>query len=89
VWNDLAWPDVLPAGELVGVGAATPALSLTSPTEPEKATQHADDMQVAWGPSMTAADAAYVMYQAPVLVGVHAAEMLTPRTTDGAGLPRP
>ncbi len=89
VWNDLAWPDVLPTGELVGVGATTPTFTLAAPTEPEKATQHADDVQVSWGPTMTAADAAYVMYQAPVLVGVHAAEMLTPRASDGAGLPRP
>jgi hypothetical protein len=38
---------------------------------------------------MTAADAAYVLFQAPVLVAVHAAEMLTRKTGDGAGLPRP
>jgi hypothetical protein len=89
VWNDLAWPDVLPTGDLVGVGAATPTFTLATPTEPEKTTQHADDVQVSWGPAMTAADAAYVMYQAPVLVAVHADEMLTPRTQDAAGLPRP
>ena len=89
VWNDLAWTDVLPVGELVGVGPATPALTLTAPTEPEKTDQHADDVHVSWGSSMTAADVAYIAYQAPVLVGVHAAEMLTPRTSDGAGLPRP
>jgi hypothetical protein len=89
VWNDLAWSDVLPAGELVGVGATTPTFILAAPTEPEKTAQHADDVQVSWGPNMTAADSAYVMYQAPVLVGVHAAEMLTPRTQDAAGLPRP
>jgi hypothetical protein len=89
VWGDLAWSDVLPAGELVGVGFTTPALTLATPSEPEKETQHADDVQVSWGPEMTAADVAYVAYQAPVLVGVHAAEMLTPRTSDSAGLPRP
>jgi hypothetical protein len=89
VWNDLAWSDVLPAGELLGVGATTPTFTLAVPTEPEKTAQHADDVQVSWSPNMTAADAAYVMYQAPVLVGVHAAEMLTPRTQDAAGLPRP
>ena len=89
VWNDLAWTDVLPTGELVGVGSTTPSLTLATPTEPEKAAQHADDVQVSWGPSMTAADVAYVAYQAPVLVGVHAAEMLTPRASDAAGLPRP
>jgi hypothetical protein len=88
VWNDLAWPDVLPAGDLLSVGATTPSFSLSTPTEPEKATQHADDVQISWGPNMTAADAAYVMYQAPVLVAVHAAEMLIPRTADSAGLPR-
>ena len=38
---------------------------------------------------MSAADAAYILFQAPVLVAVHAAEMLTPTTSDGAGLPRP
>ena len=89
MWNDLAWTDVLPAGELVGVGATTPALALTAPGEPEKVAQHADDVQVSWGPAMTAADVAYIAYQAPVLVGVHAAEMLTPRASDAAGLPRP
>jgi hypothetical protein len=89
VWSDLAWSDVLPTGELVGVGTTTPTLTLAAPSEPEKATQHADDVQVRWGPSMTAADVAYVAYQAPVLVGVHAAEMLTPRASDSAGLPRP
>ncbi len=89
VWNDLSWTDVLPTGELVGVGATIPTPTLTAPTEPEKAAQHTDDVQVSWGPAMTAADVAYVTYQAPVLVGVHAAEMLTPRSADGAGLPRP
>jgi hypothetical protein len=89
VWNDLAWSDVLPTGKFVGVGATTSALTLDTPTDAEKAAQHADDVQVSWGPAMTAADVAYVTYQGPVLVGVHAAEMLTPRASDSAGLPRP
>jgi hypothetical protein len=92
VWNDLAWPDVLPAGELVPVGAGAPAPTLGTPSpqdEQEKLVQHAEDVHVRWGPEMTAADAAYVLFQAPVLVAVHAAEMLTPKTGDGAGLPRP
>jgi hypothetical protein len=92
VWNDLAWPDVLPAGELVPVGAGAPEPTLGTPSaqdEQEKIDQHSEDVRVRWGPGMTAADAAYVLFQAPVLVAVHAAEMLTPRTGDGAGLPRP
>ena len=92
VWNDLAWPDVLPTGDLVPVGAGAPAPTLVAPSptdEPEKIDQHAEDAHVRWGPDMTAADAAYVLFQAPVLVAVHAAEMLTPKTGDSAGLPRP
>jgi hypothetical protein len=92
VWNDLAWPDVLPAGELVPVGAGAPAPALSAPSpqdEQEKLDQHAEDVHVQWGPGMTAADAAYVLFQAPVLVAVHAAEMLTRKAGDGAGLPRP
>jgi hypothetical protein len=92
VWNDLAWPDVLPTGELVPVGAGAPAPALSAPSpqdEQEKLDQHAEDVHVQWGPGMTAADAAYVLFQAPVLVAVHAAEMLTRKAGDGAGLPRP
>jgi len=92
VWNDLAWPDVLPAGDVVSAGAGAPTFTLDPPgaaEDQEKIDQHDEDEHVHWGPTMTAADAAYVLFQAPVLVAVHAAEMLTPRTSDGAGLPRP
>ena len=92
VWNDLAWPDVLPAGDVVSAGAGAPTFTLDPPgaaEDQEKVDQHDEDEHVRWGPGMSAADAAYVMFQAPVLVAVHAAEMLTPRTSDGAGLPRP
>ncbi len=84
---------MLPAGELVPAGPGAPtsdAEPRPSPLdEPEKLAQHDEDVHVRWGPDMTAADVAYVLFQAPVLVAVHAAEMLTPRTADGAGLPRP
>ena len=92
VWNDLAWPDVLPTGDVVSAGGGAPTFNLEPPgaaEDQEKVDQHDEDEHVNWGPAMTAADAAYVMFQAPVLVAVHAAEMLTPRTSDGAGLPRP
>ena len=73
-----------------GPGAPAPTLGTPSSTdEQEKLDQHAEDVHVRWGPDMTSADAAYVLFQAPVLVAVHAAEMLTPKTGDGAGLPRP
>jgi hypothetical protein len=87
VWNDLAWPDVLPAGQPPGgvtylrLDAGTPTLTLTQPADPqdqEKADQYAEDKYLTWNAAMSAADAAYILYQAPVLVAVHARVMLTP-----------
>ena len=42
----------------------------------EKTTQHQDDRQVAWSRDMSSAELAYILFQAPVLVAVHASEML-------------
>ena len=82
VWNDLSWADVQsgPAGSFIEITNATPALSLAAPTLPdevEKQEQHADDKNLSWNKDMSAADIAYIIFQAPVLVAVHAAEMLT------------
>ncbi|MEQ1638719.1 MAG: hypothetical protein ABL903_18830 [Methylococcales bacterium] len=38
--------------------------------------QHLEDVQVQWNDASNAAELAYILYQAPVLIGVHAAEML-------------
>jgi hypothetical protein len=41
--------------------------------------QRAEDLQIKWngdGHAVDAADLAYILYQVPVLVAVHAAEML-------------
>lgn len=78
VWNDLAWPDVAPDPGTrylpVDSGAAT--LTLTPPSDPDKADQHAEDAALSWHPGISSADLAYLLYQAPVLVAVHAREML-------------
>jgi hypothetical protein len=81
VWNDLAWPDVQPGapGSPIPVGGATPAPALTPPTGPqdqEKVAQHAEDTAVTWHADMGASDVAYILFQAPVLVAVHASQML-------------
>jgi hypothetical protein len=78
VWNDLAWPDVLPAdAAFLPVGAtATPHALPGAVTEPEKQDQWNDDRALHWGSDLTASEVAYIMYQAPVLVAVHAHEML-------------
>jgi hypothetical protein len=80
VWNDLAWPDVVPAG---GAGPAyirfdpnTPTLTLNAPADPDKADQFAEDRTLTWHAGIDSADLAYILYQAPVLVAVHAREML-------------
>ncbi len=81
-WNDLAWPDVYdPVGDdgFLQVGAGSPTLTLEEPPDDANSfvqTQHPEDIQIAWRPQMNAAELAYILYQVPVLVGVHAAEML-------------
>lgn len=80
-FNDLAWTDAgvapdghLPAGVFTGVALAAPGAG-----EPEKADQHAEDVLV--NPAgQSASRLAYVLYQAPVMVAIHAAEMLRVRT---------
>jgi hypothetical protein len=80
-WGDLGWPDVLASGaEFVDLAAGAPGLTVPAPTAPtpnEDATitQQREDSQINWN-SSNSAELAYILYQAPVLVGVHAAEML-------------
>jgi hypothetical protein len=50
------------------------------PGEEEKEDQRKEDVQVRWGDDVSAAELAYIMYQAPAMVAVHAAEMLPRRT---------
>jgi hypothetical protein len=40
--------------------------------------QHLEDKALTWNPGMSSADVAYILYQAPVLIAVHAGEMLPP-----------
>ncbi len=82
VWNDLAWPDVVPGlqdGDFIKI-SEVPALSLSSSepsgAEQEKKEQWQEDHLLNWTGSINSAELAYIMFQAPVLIGVHAAEML-------------
>ena len=75
--NDLAWSDA-GVGEGGNLGAATFASISLAPLgtdDGEKTDQRADDLQVV-GVTSSAARWAYLLYQSPVLVAVHAAEML-------------
>jgi hypothetical protein len=85
VWNDLSWDDITPAvpeGDFIRITAQTQTLTATQPLEPddaEKTEQQQEDANVTWSSGMSSAELAYILYQVPVLVAVHASEML-PRT---------
>lgn len=87
VWNDLSWSHVTPAvaeGDFLQVDSTTAAIALQTlelPAEKEKETQKTEDSAVQWSKDMSAADLAYVLYQVPVLVAVHASEMLPQEQT--------
>jgi hypothetical protein len=82
-WSDLAWEDVTTEQDYLRIrpGMASHELTVAPPaTEgPEEMEQHLEDRQFRWNENTNAADVAYVLYQLPVLVAVHAAEML-PKT---------
>ncbi|MGE5830969.1 MAG: hypothetical protein ACM30G_21790 [Micromonosporaceae bacterium] len=82
VWNDLSWPDVDPANRgYLALDANTvpvPLLEFDNPVEDaEKAEQHLEDLSLPlWHAGLSSADIAYILFQAPVLMAVHAEEML-------------
>lgn len=80
VWNDLSWPDIQPGavGSFIQIdGTVGPLTLVAPPATDEKFEQYGDDKKVTWNlAGMTSAELAYLFFQAPVLVGVHASEML-------------
>jgi prepilin signal peptidase PulO-like enzyme (type II secretory pathway) len=82
VWNDLRWQDVTPAvaeGGYLQITAQTETITANQPLESdddEKTEQRQEDGNITWSRDMSSAELAYVLYQVPVLVAVHAAEML-------------
>jgi len=83
-WNDLSWPNVDPAGhgfiELDAGTAQVPLVPFDNPRDDqEKEAQHGEDTSLPlWHAGLSSADLAYILFQAPVLLAVHAQEMLTP-----------
>jgi hypothetical protein len=77
-WNDLAWSDVMtPFEEGASLRVGQRSVTLTSPgaTSPAK-TQYDEDQRFRWQAATHSAELAYILYQVPVLMAVHAAEML-------------
>jgi hypothetical protein len=77
-WNELSWSDVLNVfnpGDFLRIGEKT--LTLTDPgSGSDDKPQHDEDRNYLWRPDTDAGELAYILYQLPVLVAVHAAEML-------------
>jgi len=80
VWSDLGWDNVQPspAGAFISIDPAMNEFTVRPPQlsqDQEKVEQHNDDVAIRWDRNMNAADVAYVLFRAPVLVAVHGAEM--------------
>jgi hypothetical protein len=77
-WNDLAWTDVLndfTASAFLRIGEK--AVNLTNPNSTGGLQdQYNEDSRFHWRADTHAAELAYILYQVPVLMAVHAAEML-------------
>jgi hypothetical protein len=77
-WNELSWPDVVDdylTAVVLPVGQHTVTLVDPGVGTPQKA-QYDEDKAFSWRPDTNAAEIAYILYQVPVLMAVHAAEML-------------
>jgi hypothetical protein len=79
-WNDLSWDNVQPKppGSFIEISTSPANFPLLppGPGDDEKTQQHKEDTNIVWSHDMSSAELAYILFQAPVLVGVHASEML-------------
>ena len=78
IWDDVGWDRVVMSVDLLT--PANPNIVIPNATPPaefdDKDAQRQDDRQVSWNDNVSAAELAYVLFQAPAMVAVHAAEML-------------
>ena len=81
LWNELHWGHITPTKvayeQLEALNMSqlrTPVLNGPLPTDPDDQAQRSEDDAHAWGTQ--SASLAYILYQAPVKVAVHATEML-------------
>lgn len=85
VWNDLAWADVVPAvsdGDQIKM-STIPSRTLAEPVgdEGEKHEQWTFDKDVPVDASISAAEFAYIALQTPVIMAIHASELLPDQET--------
>ncbi|MTV36367.1 hypothetical protein [Duganella radicis] len=76
--NDIIWSDLIPAGstrQFIDPAVPAPVLAPLGGSDHEKDLQRADDVIVLTA-QVSAARWAYLLYQAPMMVAIHAAELL-------------
>ncbi|MEV1250055.1 hypothetical protein [Nonomuraea sp. NPDC049750] len=80
VWNDLTWSDVDPAGHgflTLDPAVTVPLAGLDGSDDAGKLDQHGEDENLPlWSSGLGSADLAYILLQVPVMVAVHAQEMV-------------
>jgi hypothetical protein len=82
VWNDLSWLDVIPTDTNGSFLKFSPSHSLLEPTsDPSKQDQYKEDTsggddKVSWDENTNSAEVAYILFQTPVLIAIHGAELL-------------
>ncbi len=86
-WNELAWSHVVEdveAGMFLKIDG-TRAITVPDPGTPDNDAeqQRKEDSFVTWRSAIDSAELAYILYQVPVLIGVHAAEMLPDECSNG------
>lgn len=75
-WNNLSWQDIGTVdGQCIQLNKTISFDSYDAGTDQENKPD-TEDTQSRWSPDTNAAELAYILYQVPVLVGVHASRML-------------
>ena len=74
-WNDLSWSHIRTGGGQPLQDGQCIELHLIEREDPGGG-GNSEDLQAAWSPDSNSAELAYILYQVPVLVGIHASRML-------------
>lgn len=80
-WNNFSWQHTgIADGKCIefkpSVSFTTANFNVPDPAVDQENVKHPDDVQARWNTDTNAAELAYILYQVPVLVGVHASRML-------------
>lgn len=75
-WNNLSWEDIgVQDGKCIELNGSITFNTYNNSIDQENEPV-ADDIQAKWNPNTNAAELAYILYQVPVMVAIHATKML-------------